>query len=76
MVAETLTYKRILLLSKKALARALIYIIYIFIVYAQAQSCVQLFATLCTIACQAPLCPWDFAGKNAGVYLYIYIVYI
>ena len=28
---------------------------------------VQLHATLWTAACQAPLCPWDSPGKNAGV---------
>ena len=29
-------------------------------------SCVQLFVTPWTVACQAP-CPWDFPGKNTGV---------
>ena len=29
-------------------------------------SCVQLFAIPWTVA-QAPLCPWDFPGKNTGV---------
>ena len=30
--------------------------------------------TPCTVACQAPPCPWDFPGKNTGVGLpYIYI---
>ena len=29
------------------------------------ESC--LFVTLWTVARQAPLCPWDFPGKNAGV---------
>ena len=28
---------------------------------------VWLCATLWTVACQAPLCPWDFPGKNTGV---------
>ena len=28
---------------------------------------VWLFATLGTVACQAPLCPWDSAGMNTGV---------
>ena len=28
---------------------------------------VWLFETLWTIACQAPLCPWDSPGKNTGV---------
>ena len=27
----------------------------------------QLFVTLWTAVCQAPLCPWDFPGKNTGV---------
>ena len=26
--------------------------------------CVQLFAILWTVACQAPLCPWDSPGKS------------
>ena len=30
-------------------------------------SCVQVFVTLWTAAHQAPLCPWDSPGKNAGV---------
>ena len=30
-------------------------------------SCVQLFATLWTVAHQASLCPWDSPGKNTGV---------
>ena len=29
-------------------------------------SCIQLFATPWTVACQA-LCAWDFPGKNTGV---------
>ena len=29
-------------------------------------SCIWLFATLWTVACQAP-CPWDSPGKNTGV---------
>ena len=32
--------------------------------------CVQLFATPWTSAYQAPLCPWDFPGKSAGVGYY------
>ena len=28
-------------------------------------SCIQLFVTLCTVACQAPLCT-EFLGKNTG----------
>ena len=32
-------------------------------------SCVQLFATPWTVACQAPL-PWDFPGKDTGVGCY------
>ena len=28
---------------------------------------VRLFVTLWTVACQAPLCPWDSPGKNTGV---------
>ena len=32
-------------------------------------SCVQLFATLWTVACQA-LCPWDSPGENSGVGCY------
>ena len=27
----------------------------------------QLFATSWTVACQAPLCPWNSSGKNPGV---------
>ena len=29
-------------------------------------SCVWLFATPCTVAWQAPLCPWDSPGKDTG----------
>ena len=28
---------------------------------------VQLFTTPWSVACQAPLCPWDSPGKNIGV---------
>ena len=35
-------------------------------------SCVQLFATLWTVAHQAPL-SWDFPGKNTGVCCYFLI---
>ena len=35
--------------------------------YAQSLSCLQYWASLWTIACQAPLCPWDFQGKNTRV---------
>ena len=31
---------------------------------------VQLFATLCTTARQAPLCPWDSPGKKIGVHCF------
>ena len=30
-------------------------------------SCVRLFATLWTVACQDPLCPWNSLGKNTRV---------
>ena len=35
--------------------------------YAQSLSCLQYWASLWTIACQAPLCPWNFQGKNTRV---------
>ena len=35
--------------------------------HAQSLSYVRLFATLWTIARQAPLCPWDSPGKNTRV---------
>ena len=36
-------------------------------VYAQSLSCLWHLATLWTVAGQAPLCPWDFQGKNSRV---------
>ena len=33
----------------------------------QSLSHARLFATPRTVACQAPLCPWDSPGKNTGV---------
>ena len=35
-------------------------------IYTSVLSCARLFATLWTVACQAPL-SWDFPGKNPGL---------
>ena len=37
------------------------------LLHVQSLSCVRLFATRQTVACQTPLCPWDSPGKNTGV---------
>ena len=36
---------------------------------------VWLFATIWTVACQAP-CPWNFPGKNSGVACHIFLQFI
>ena len=33
-------------------------------VFLRAGSVLGLFVTLQSVACQAPLCPWDFLGRN------------